>query len=299
MELKEKYIDLVRSNFPEVSFDEVTLVTKGWDNDVLILDDKCIFRFPKRENSKKIFVSEVKLLEYLQPGSPVDIPKYEYLAMEEPFGGYLKIKGEEMLPANLQKVEETNQRLIAKQLGDFLTFLHSTPIEVANSAGFYEESDGYWWSQGRTAERYESIKKLLFPKLTRDEVAWISHQFDTYLELKFDFDLTVIHSDFVRDHIFFDGISKITGVIDFADVELGDPALDFTGLWDYGESFVIKVLEHYKGEVDPDFLSRSKFPHLVRRLTSMLKIAQGRTLPVTYENSYRRQRKIIDSGMSL
>jgi aminoglycoside 2''-phosphotransferase len=300
MELEKKYIDLVMKKFPGISFTDTTLITKGWDNDVLLLDNAYVFRFPKRKNSKDRFSAEVKLLEHLQSDSPLPIPKYEHLSVEPPFGGYKIIKGQEMLPELFAELNENAQDAIAKQLSDFLSFLHSTSIEVAEEVGFQEEPGGYWWSKERTAERYEALKELVFPNLTQEEASWARHQFETYLEFDFNFKLTVTHSDMKMDHIFFDSNrDKITGIIDFAEVEIGDPALDFTGLWDYGEDFVTKVLKQYRGIYNDDFLKRSKFPRLVRNLGNMLKISEGRTLPVSYDDCYKRQRNIIALGMNL
>jgi aminoglycoside 2''-phosphotransferase len=205
-----------------------------------------------------------------------------------------------MLPELFAELNENAQDAIAKQLSDFLSFLHSTSIEVAEEVGFQEEPGGYWWSKERTAERYEALKELVFPNLTQEEASWARHQFETYLEFDFNFKLTVTHSDMKMDHIFFDSNrDKITGIIDFAEVEIGDPALDFTGLWDYGEDFVTKVLKQYRGIYNDDFLKRSKFPRLVRNLGNMLKISEGRTLPVSYDDCYKRQRNIIALGMNL
>jgi aminoglycoside 2''-phosphotransferase len=50
---------------------------------------------------------------------------------------------------------------------------------------------------------------------------------------------------------------SISGIIDFSDRKVDDPARDFTELWDYGEKFVLEVYKHYKGPKDNDFLKRS------------------------------------------
>ena len=298
MELEKKYIDLITKKFPAVSFTNTTLITKGWDNDVVLLDNNYVFRFPKRENSKNRFPAEVKLLKYLATDSPLPIPAYNLISTEPAFGGYTIIDGKEMEPGLVKELDRNTQELIAKQLGDFLAFLHSTPLTVAHDAGFQEEPNGYWWGEKRTSERYERLQKLVFPNLTQKEVIWTTHQFETYLDLDFSFKRTVTHSDIKSDHIFFKD-NKISGIIDFAEVEIGDPALDFAGIWSYGEEFLIKVLNYYNHTKTDDYLQRSQFPNLVRNLGNMLKIAEGRTLPQTYETFYKKQRNIIDSGASI
>jgi Phosphotransferase enzyme family len=51
---------------------------------------------------------------------------------------------------------------------------------------------------------------------------------------------------------------NIVGVIDWTDVEIGDPAFDFGYLWVWhGEPFVREVLRHYQGDIDPGFIDRA------------------------------------------
>ena len=50
---------------------------------------------------------------------------------------------------------------------------------------------------------------------------------------------------------------EITGIIDWGDIHVGDPALDFTGiLYDCGMDFTKLVLGHYSRPVDPTFMFR-------------------------------------------
>ena len=78
----------------------------------------------------------------------------------------------------------------------------------------------------------------------------------------FRFAPVVVHHDLSGDdHILCEPErAKITGIIDWGDVAIGDPAIDFTGLyWDCGEEFTNQVLAKYGGTVDQTFWERTVF----------------------------------------
>ncbi len=55
------------------------------------------------------------------------------------------------------------------------------------------------------------------------------------------------HNDLWYKHIYHDpSTGKLTGIIDWGDIEITDPAKDFYGFWVYGESFLDEVLSHYE-----------------------------------------------------
>ena len=138
------------------------------------------------------------------------------------------------------------RRNIAHELGQFLSVLHAVPLSEASALGIVEEEGGYRGSKPRTEREFETLKTVLFPKLNDDERAWLETHYSNYLGLNFETPLTVIHSDVTEDHIYvIPERGGLAGIIDFADVEISDPALDFAGLWLYGRSFVEDVLGHY------------------------------------------------------
>ena len=124
--------------------------------------------------------------------------------------------------------------MIAKQIAEFLTELHSVKISAP--------------------ERFE-LKE--FKKLQKDAKKILpGHNFDSFFsELKIIFktphNKVLIHGDFSPDNIIIKN-GKLAGVIDFTDRAIHDPAFDFIFLWDFGREFVEAVHAHYKGE-KPEF----------------------------------------------
>lgn len=285
--------------FPEFSFENAVMVTKGWDNDVLIFDDTYVFRFPKREGYQNRFRVEIQLLAALEPNSPVSLPRYEYVAPDYSCGGYKIIQGTELQSVNFETCSSDARTKIARQLGEFLSYLHTTPRQVVEQSGLLDTTTTYWWSPERTQQELDKQHGLVFPLLEAAQAQWVEAQFQSYLGLTFDFASVLTHNDFVGDHIFFDGKEKITGVIDFADAEYADPSIDFAGLWDYGETFVHQVLEHYTGQVDDDFVLRSKFPKLITDAIHIRELVEGEKIPETIEGAKEKLERKITSGATL
>jgi aminoglycoside phosphotransferase (APT) family kinase protein len=70
----------------------------------------------------------------------------------------------------------------------------------------------------------------------------------------------LIHADISGDHLLLDETGALSGVIDFADAVVGDPALDFAGvLNDLGWRDLERVWTHYGGEVDERAIERTRF----------------------------------------
>ena len=78
------------------------------------------------------------------------------------------------------------------------------------------------------------------------------------------FQNTIIHADFTHHHILFNKHNKsISGVIDFGDAQIGDPAFDFAGLYyDFGDEFTTSVYEQYST------LISHHDPLLIHRITT-------------------------------
>jgi aminoglycoside phosphotransferase (APT) family kinase protein len=93
-------------------------------------------------------------------------------------------------------------------------------------------------------------------------------QWRTYLEAepvraqaKLPQSLRLAHNDLAAEHILCDPIAgTVTGVIDWSDIAIGDPAADFAGMFHWGgEALVARVLAHYDGTVDDTLVVRARF----------------------------------------
>ncbi len=124
---KEHYINKIRKEFPTLIWQSAVSNTTGWDHNVLILDNKYVFRFPWNEDSTLALQDEIPLLNFLRHKVSLPIPKYIYVPQDKSFAGYDIILGERFSKTLFTKLNQTQKIKIAKQLARFLTELHAIP----------------------------------------------------------------------------------------------------------------------------------------------------------------------------
>lgn len=271
----EQYKRAIEKCFPQFKINSVVPVLSGWDNFVLEVNGEYIFRFPKRPASEAQLQKEIRLLRALAETLSVPVPRFELFwnqKEERPgqFVGYRKING---VPLQKEFVKSPQSFNLAKQLASFLTELHLFPLHKAAQSMVPHMTPGQW--RHKYVDLYDQVQRRVYPLLEKAEVTETTLLWEDYLANKanFRFKPVLLHGDLSEEHILCDlDRGVITGIIDWGDACIGDPALDFTWLLDYGSSFVKEVLGSYKGTIDRTFLQRATF---YSRIGSFIKILFG------------------------
>jgi len=246
---------IIASTFPEFRGARVELLDEGWDFRVFEVDASWLFRFPKREASVAKLNRESKLLSGLGEWVSLPIPNYEYFhesreSSSRTFAGYRKLSG---IPVDISKM--VDRYTVARQLGVFLERLHTYPVDKAREAGVLEERDlvTNWRDKSR-----EQLKRLDGLNVNRD---LLSRYLENNTLLTFDGALNLVHSDLWAEHILVDTHSGVvSGIIDWGDTFIGDPAIDFACLYTwYGEGWLENVLTHYTIKLDSELISRARY----------------------------------------
>ena len=246
---------IITSTYPEFRGAHVELLDEGWDFRVFETDAKWLFRFPKREASVAKLNMERKLLSGLGEWVSLPVPNYEYFheSRESPsgiFAGYSKLPG---MPGDISKMVDRHR--VARELGVFLERLHTYPVDKAREAGVLEERDllAHWRDKSR-----EQLRRLVGPNVNQ---GLLRRYLENDAPSTFDGAPSLVHNDLWAEHILVDTRSGgVSGIIDWGDTIIGDPAIDFACLyiW-YGESWLENVLMHYTIELDAEVISRSRY----------------------------------------
>lgn len=251
----ELYKQAIAEAFPQLVIKHIEVDSSGWDSVAVIINHEVLFRFPRRPEVAQTLKVESRLLPELRKVVSLPIPNFEFIAPG--FVGYRLIPGEPLTKELFQQLCSTEKTHIAQQLADFLSEIHSFPIERAIELGVLHTPERDLW-----ANFYSEIRKHVFPLFTADERRWAQQLFEAFLDDERNFQLTpvLLHGDFSPDHVLFDRRAKcITGIIDFGDVRIGDPAYDFQWREDFGEAFWHEMLTRYKLEIDEGFFRRLEF----------------------------------------
>jgi aminoglycoside phosphotransferase (APT) family kinase protein len=216
---------------------------------VLDVDDEWIVRVPRREPVRECLEFELRLLPELAPSLPVAVPRFEHVAEGLRAVAYPKLPGEPV---------DVGRTPVAAALGRFLSALHVFPVEQARGLGV--PSDDLGWR-----ERYEAFARGLLGRvgsMLGDDLPRAEAMLSDFLDdpSNFEFQPTLIHADLGPAHVLARG-DELTGIIDWSDARIGDPALDLAwGLNGTPPAFADAVLAAY-GSDDASLAERALFFH--------------------------------------
>jgi aminoglycoside 2''-phosphotransferase len=234
-------IACIHAAYPALRIERLRLNDEGQNNDVLIVNDDLIFRFPRDDEGIAKLETEVALLGRLRAFVTLPIPEPTYTSFTprtvgEVFAGYRMLPGEPLWREAVAAMSDlaATQRL-ATQLATFLRALHGAPANQI--ADVLPTAD---WRQ-LWADLEEQIRTALFPYVPTSTQERITSLVGAFFgdARNFAFTPTVIHGDFGTGNLLWNPhTGGMTGVIDFGSATIGDPANDVAALLTYGEPFV-------------------------------------------------------------
>ena len=241
-------------------------VGAGWDSDTYEVDGRWIFRFPRRPPVEERVRHEIRFLPELAGALSAPVPRFEFVSLEPLVVGYAKLDGVPL---------KTPPLTVARELGRFLGELHSFPVERARDLGV---------PQGELEPDLDDFRERVLPLLDPGErrtAATLLAEPET-----FSFAPVFIHGDLGPEHLLVDG-SRLSGVIDWSDARIGDPAIDFAWLL-HGttDAFAGELVRAYYGTVDADLRRRTLFFH---RLGPWHEVVYGLETGI---------REYVDSGLA-
>lgn len=283
----EFFLQKIKNDFPQIKWKKHRILTHGFDHIIIVLDEKIIFRFPKDKKYKSAFENEIQLLHYLKKKVRVGIPEYNYISKDKSIAGYDMVGGRELTLSRFRKLSASEKDTIAKQLAEFISTLHTTPKSTIAKYNVQTENQEINYKN-----LIRDVKKLLFPRLRKQDIQAIEEYFAKLKDaLGHNYSNALVHNDLVPAHILWDSKNKQINIIDFSDRAFGDPAIDFSGLFEYGTKFTEKVFRLYSGNKDKQMLKRSQLYFKRIPLSIMKNSMQGR--PVSFERGYSKFKKVF------
>ncbi|MBH0157242.1 aminoglycoside phosphotransferase family protein [Fictibacillus sp. 5RED26] len=242
------YIERIQAVYPELLIEDVYPNDIGQNNDVLIINNSLVFRFPKYDKGIVSLIEETKILELIRGtiSIPIPCPKYQSFDLLEPgkvFTGYERIEGDPFWNEHLVRVDNVDSIKFAKQLVTFLIEIHSISKQKLNRDLELKDRNPY----EEMKELFKNIQDKLFPFINEKAQKDIFYSFESFLNNEEHLKTTLIHGDFGASNILWNSKNcEISGVIDFGGTRIGDPAFDFAGiLSSYGEDFFNKCIDLY------------------------------------------------------
>ncbi|HEX3457397.1 MAG TPA: phosphotransferase [Candidatus Baltobacteraceae bacterium] len=218
---------LVGAQFPQLGELRLEPAGEGWDNAAFLVNDAFIFRFPRRSVSAKLIARELRFLPAIAPRLPLPIPMPAFAGVPSeaypwPFAGYRWLDGREL--SSLQPADEAYGELAAA-LGGFLRALRGIDAAPLAEAGLPGDEIGRL-DDVRMMPKLETRLRELHETGTVRDPAAILEAVEALRPIAPPSLLTVAHGDLYARHVLVDEAIRPTGIIDWGDLHLGDPAVD-------------------------------------------------------------------------
>ena len=213
---------LLHTQFPELELASLRLAGEGWDNTAWLVDERWVFRFPRRQIALDGIGRELRVLPALAPLLPLPIPQPVFVghptaAFAWPFFGGPAIPGRELAEAMLP---DDARAALARPLGRFLRALHTAEIPVELPVDPISRAD----MRVRAPWARERLAELGYSDPRAEAVLTAGR------ELPPPDRLALVHGDLHARHVFVDD-GRLSGVIDWGDVCRSDPAVDLVLVW--------------------------------------------------------------------
>ena len=249
----EKRLGELREIWPSLEWCSARLLEH--DHDVVILDETLVFRFQCKNPLHEPLQPEIKFLKAVRRSVEIALPNYTHVDPCYRVAGYPKLPGEPLTLTAFACLTNREKKCLAKSLGEFLKTIHRFSTNVASSFGIREMQP---LGQQMAQALYYYRQLLAWDSLTRNERRWYegttASTMDSLSQTNSPLSQVVVRDLSIGHLLTTDG--RLSGIIDFGDVALGDPAADLAYLWVFGEHFVDTALETYNSE-DPQIKPRS------------------------------------------
>ncbi len=129
--------DLIREQFPDLGARRVTMLATGWDNTAFLVEGEWLFRFPRREIAVPGVHREIAVLPRLAARLPLPVPDPHFAGQPSsrypwPFFGARLLQGAELADSGLS---DSGRARAAAAVGHFLRVLHDPGlVSLVNDA---------------------------------------------------------------------------------------------------------------------------------------------------------------------
>lgn len=207
-----------------------------------------VIRLARHAEAAAALKREACTLARIADRLPLPVPRLAYYGPPgcPPFTVHPEITGSELTREAWEHLPRRAREKSVADMADFLRVLHALPVEIGQACGLEVLSAAGMAHVLRETTR-ETIRPLLHPA---DE-----NLLGTFLDAAARAPLTsrplaLLHCDIAPGHVLYDPeTGALTGIIDFGDIAIGDPARDFIYIYeDFGPHLLREVVDHYAGE---------------------------------------------------
>lgn len=220
-----------------------------------------IFRFPRNSVVAENLHKEQAVLPVVASRVDFAVPRFEHAGCwnGQPYAGYRRIPGRPLSGRPFIGSKLADE--LAGSIAAALSSLHDIPTSLAAEACTARPTVDAW--RQRYCALREDVRARVSPLLDSCVRDAVERGFNRFLEgeLATLEDVALVHCDLGCEHILLgDDGTRVNGLIDFEDVTIGDPTIDFVGIFvTYGMEAVERIRNCYVRELDGNFVNRLHF----------------------------------------
>lgn len=261
---------LIEKQFPCLFPVKVDLLGEGWDNTAYCVNNKYVFRFPRKEIAVEWLETENRILPHIAPFLTLPVPVPIFTGQPSdlfqfPFSGYSILPGKTACRASLNREDRIK---MAEPIALFLKSLHNIPLENAVIYGAEPDKIRRLDLSCRIPGLYNYLENLIKKNIIKDSEQVKELVKRTGIEPS-EKKTTPVHGDFYVRHILVDEKKEISGIIDWGDIHLGNPAIDISIAHGFLPKEGREIFRKTYGEIDEETWRLSKFRALAMALTLM------------------------------
>lgn len=219
--------NLIETQFPELEPATVVLIGEGWDNRVFQVNERYIFRFPRRPMGADLLVAEAKALPALVKLIATPLPEPLFFGKPTPayqwsFMGYRFLSGMSACKARLS-IDE--RKALVEPLALFLKQLHGVSQEQFDQWHLPYDPLAKLNIAFRMPKANEDLTKLQSLGLFK-KCSIIQSILSSLAGIDASSVRKLVHGDLYARHLLINENRQIAGIIDWGDVHINDPAVD-------------------------------------------------------------------------
>lgn len=238
----------VAAAFPQLEARSVTPIGAGWTVDTYDVDGAWIVQFPRSEYAAERLRAQMRVLPELAAELSALVPLPVYADEVTPAMAYHRLGG---LP-----LDQAPDGLWPERLGRFLYDLHLMPPEYVDLRGKNASA-----VRAAFADELAAMRADVLPLLEPDEAERFGARFTAFLDREdyWRFSACLTHGDIGPEHVLVSASGDLVGVLDWEELDVGDPVADFAWLLHARPDDGERVLGAYGGAPDPTFAERAAF----------------------------------------
>jgi len=205
---------------------EIKPIEGGWANWTFDLDGQLIVRFPRNDSVALATHRELALLPELAPALSFAIPAPSHAGTwrDRPFFAYPRVAGDAFSDAFSDG--HAPAPAFAHALAAMLAELHAFSLERAAHLLRVGRPDTAWLA--RYEDLWPTVRDVALPEMDRELAEEVARRYHRLIDDPPAFPPCLVHNDLGPEHVLVDDGGAPTGLIDFEDASVGDPAVDLT-----------------------------------------------------------------------